>query len=93
MLGVALGGNGQGIIVQIQMDVFLFKARQVCRNFEVVALVGDIGAEGVGEGPAEIAPGIIEEVLLNFLHLAERIKYAQCMVAIQHNKDLLYKLF
>lgn len=63
---MTLGGDGQGIVVQIQMDVLLFKARQVGRDLEMIAFIGDIGAEGVGEGPAEVAPRIIEEVLLIF---------------------------
>ena len=90
---MTLGGNGQSIVIQIQVDVLLFKARQIGRDLEVVALIGDVGAEGVGEGLAEVAPRLIEEVLLDLLHPTERINYAQCMIAIQHDKDLLYKLF
>ena len=69
MFGVALGGDGQSIVIQIQVDVLLFKARQVCRDLEVVTLVGDVGAEGVGKGPAKIAPRIIEEMLFDLLQI------------------------
>ena len=90
---MTLSRDGQDIVAQIQVDILLLKARQICGDLEVVALVGDIGTEGVGEGPAKIGPGIIEEALFDFLDLAEGIENTQCMITIQHDDDLLYKRF
>jgi hypothetical protein len=45
VLGMALGVDGQGVALQIQMDVLLLEAGQVGFQLKVVALVGNIGLE------------------------------------------------
>ena len=45
MFGVTLGLDGEGVAVQLQLDVLLLEAGQVGLQLVVVAFIGDVGFE------------------------------------------------
>ena len=91
MLGVTLGLNGQGVAVQIQMDVLFLEAGQISLEQIVVAFIGDVGLElrqiRVGE------EAVIEQPFFHFPHFGERVPDVDGISAIRsqfkHDQFLL----
>ena len=83
---MALGGDGQSAVLQVDMDVFLLKAGQIRFQYESVAVIPDVGLKGFQRIVAE-------EVPFQLFHFTERIKgcHAVCSLYIRchkHNKTL-----
>ncbi len=61
-----LGLNGQDIVVDVDVDVFLAEARQIGLELVAVRRLGNVGAE-------RIDLLVTPEILLHLFQLAERI--------------------
>ena len=83
---MALGGDGQSAVLQVDVDVLLLKAGQIRFQHKGVAVIPDVGLKGFQRM-------VTEEVSFQLFQITERIeaRNAVCSLYIRchkHNKTL-----
>ena len=90
-LGMAFGGNAQGVVLHIDVNVFLLKAGQIRLQRVALAFIGDVGFELRQTAAGEEV--VVEKATLHLLHLGEGIPGAHRISAVRshfkHNQFLL----
>ena len=87
LVAAVLGGDGQGVVVQVKLDVLLVKAGQLGLQLEGVAGVFHIGAESGGYRIA--AP----ESAFKLLHLAEGVEVGNMTITALNRNDLKHNIY
>ena len=83
---MTLGGDGQPVVGDVDVDVFLLEAGQIRFQNEAVAVLLDVGLE--------LAQGVVgEECALQLVKVVERIEIGNSVIftciRYSHGKDLL----